>query len=560
MDCAGGSSGGSHSSHKGKAHWKARQESGQVAAKPSNSWAELHEDWEAPDGGNSEYRPDRDPKWGGPRQACQDALRKTRMCPVMLAHGSCTRPSCSFAHSQAELKPRPDLAKTRLCTLHMRGTCPHGSSCRFAHGEHELVAPRTKSTDLSTRERRQRSSRARRPPPVADEQASAQHQQPPSTAPTHSDDGYLSDSCQEASQETELDSLPSQARRQSQQSRTSRSSTLEKGAPSKANVQERGATLMVLNIPAFLTQGALLRLFEDLSESLLAEVDFFHVPWDAYEECNHSYAIINFASTTSASAFKAHWDGRRLMKDAGGQLRIVPAVLQGLSANVKHFLSDGTPNATLDKKFQPLAREVAPRPIVSLGSLRQVSLGEHELVPRSSKPLSNGAHSSNEIPHPQSQHEATFSTTSRSQALCGGGGAFQCHGVEGAPPPTPSNWSAMQTPANMHMHAQQAAACSVPQPGPCGCWQPIPLPEPVPAFQPVMGCVPPPLPMHPLIVAPAVPQCQTGWSPVPTSVPHLAQAHVYHDFHRGHHWVQHYPKTSCTATTSSSGEAPTAEQ
>jgi len=133
----------------------------------------------------------------------------------------------------------------------------------------------------------------------------------------------------------------------------------------------QGTTVMVLNIPSFLTQGALLRLFEDLSAKLVNEVDFFHVPWDADEGCNHSYAILNFSSRAAADGFKAHWDGKHLMKDVSeAALRIVPGILQGFSANVRHFSpgGEGSPmKAGTDPKFKPLLRDVPVRPASLLG-------------------------------------------------------------------------------------------------------------------------------------------------------------------------------------------------
>jgi len=527
-----GSGGGRRRSHTAKGHWRQRQESANWKQKPSTSWAEWHE--EAEDG-NDEH--DRAPKWGGPRQVCPDALKRTRMCPEVLAHRSCNRESCTFAHTRRELRPQPDLAKTRLCTFYMRGTCPHASACKFAHGESELQAPCVKNTSLSNEDPRQCSNTDRSPP---DERAAAP-MQTPSPPLARSEDSYLSDSLATTAEDVHR-------------------------ARNKVKMGKSGATLMVLNIPSFLTQGSLLRLFEDLSERLLAEVDFFHVPWDTHEECNHSYAIINFASSAAATDFKAHWDGRRLIKDSGGCLRIVPAVLQGLSANVRHFLGDSASTAALDAKFKPLGREVMPRPIVSLGSLRQLSPGARELRPASSTAVSSEAHSSNELPH-RSQIEVVFPMPSQSDVAPQGGGAC-CHGPSASAVPT--CWSVMQTPTNMHLPAQQVPACSAAQPGMYGCWQPMPLlSEPLPAFQPVLGCVPPPQTVHPMVVASTVPPCQHVWSCAPhaclgaTAIPTVAcnraQEPVYNDFHRDHRWVQHVPKASGTATTSASG-APTAKQ
>ena len=74
------------------------------------------------------------------------------MCPHLL-EGQCTKgPSCSYAHSQEELREAPNLKKTRLCQLFMIGNylekiqveflgkCNRGNMCSFAHGEEELRA------------------------------------------------------------------------------------------------------------------------------------------------------------------------------------------------------------------------------------------------------------------------------------------------------------------------------------------------------------------------------------------------------------------------------------
>lgn len=45
---------------------------------------------------------------------------------------------CGFAHSESELKCKPDLNKTKLCAKFRReGKC-HNEECVFAHGIEEL--------------------------------------------------------------------------------------------------------------------------------------------------------------------------------------------------------------------------------------------------------------------------------------------------------------------------------------------------------------------------------------------------------------------------------------
>ena len=53
--------------------------------------------------------------------------------------GRCRRgQACNFAHSEADLRPQPNLISTRLCAQFSAGGCRYGRRCRFAHGEVEL--------------------------------------------------------------------------------------------------------------------------------------------------------------------------------------------------------------------------------------------------------------------------------------------------------------------------------------------------------------------------------------------------------------------------------------
>jgi hypothetical protein len=65
-------------------------------------------------------------------------LRKTKMCMNFLK-GMCRHDQdCSYAHSEVELRERPNLRKTRLCRNFALGACALGSGCSFAHGGEEL--------------------------------------------------------------------------------------------------------------------------------------------------------------------------------------------------------------------------------------------------------------------------------------------------------------------------------------------------------------------------------------------------------------------------------------
>lgn len=63
---------------------------------------------------------------------------KTKLCPHY-QNGGCKKGStCTFAHSEAELRDTPNLKKTKMCQLFMMGKCHIGQNCSFAHGEEEL--------------------------------------------------------------------------------------------------------------------------------------------------------------------------------------------------------------------------------------------------------------------------------------------------------------------------------------------------------------------------------------------------------------------------------------
>eukprot|EP00443_Scrippsiella_acuminata_P080251 CAMPEP_0115566706 /NCGR_PEP_ID=MMETSP0271-20121206/103720_1 /TAXON_ID=71861 /ORGANISM="Scrippsiella trochoidea, Strain CCMP3099" /LENGTH=178 /DNA_ID=CAMNT_0003001017 /DNA_START=70 /DNA_END=605 /DNA_ORIENTATION=- len=64
-------------------------------------------------------------------------LFKTEMCRLIQT-GGCRRKFCRFAHSEAELRPKPDLMKTRPCHFLLdRGYC-RNRQCGFAHNAAEL--------------------------------------------------------------------------------------------------------------------------------------------------------------------------------------------------------------------------------------------------------------------------------------------------------------------------------------------------------------------------------------------------------------------------------------
>ncbi|KFH03382.1 zinc finger (CCCH type) motif-containing protein [Toxoplasma gondii VAND] len=69
----------------------------------------------------------------------QARLTKTRLCKYITERGSCEAGSaCAYAHSEAELVPRPDLRKTKLCYAFLANRCKLGDACSYAHTSQEL--------------------------------------------------------------------------------------------------------------------------------------------------------------------------------------------------------------------------------------------------------------------------------------------------------------------------------------------------------------------------------------------------------------------------------------
>mmetsp|Transcript_47037 Transcript_47037/g.65305 ORF Transcript_47037/g.65305 Transcript_47037/m.65305 type:complete len:97 (+) Transcript_47037:114-404(+) len=65
-------------------------------------------------------------------------LYKTKLCPN-LEQGQCIRGgTCKFAHTEEELRKRPDLSKTKLCDEFLKGQCTRGGNCLYAHTVEEL--------------------------------------------------------------------------------------------------------------------------------------------------------------------------------------------------------------------------------------------------------------------------------------------------------------------------------------------------------------------------------------------------------------------------------------
>jgi len=116
-------------------------------------------------------------------------------------------------------------------------------------------------------------------------------------------------------------------------------------------------TLLVVNVPSYLTQGALLSMLEDLTQSMRGNYDFYYCPWDEQEGRNKGYAILNFSDPKHALDFQQHWANRSICRGSRERpLRVMRASVQGREANLEYFSRvEITPCSEL--RFRPLYRD-----------------------------------------------------------------------------------------------------------------------------------------------------------------------------------------------------------
>jgi len=69
-------------------------------------------------------------------------FQKTKYCDFFIKRGRCRkRHRCMFAHSEAELRPLPDLRFTKMCPSVVAGGECAQEDCTYAHSPHELRTP-----------------------------------------------------------------------------------------------------------------------------------------------------------------------------------------------------------------------------------------------------------------------------------------------------------------------------------------------------------------------------------------------------------------------------------
>lgn len=77
-------------------------------------------------------------------------LINTQLCARFISKGYCNKRDCTFAHSDKELRPLPDLKCTKWCRLVFHGLVCHDELCPYAHttqqlrsNAHDLVSYKT---------------------------------------------------------------------------------------------------------------------------------------------------------------------------------------------------------------------------------------------------------------------------------------------------------------------------------------------------------------------------------------------------------------------------------
>lgn len=124
---------------------------------------------------------------------------------------------------------------------------------------------------------------------------------------------------------------------------------------------EEVTTLIISNLPLYLTQGALLSFFQDLTTNMRGKFDFFYSPWD--HEAGHSfgYCVINFTDEEQAGRFYHQWTNKDIFGSGRGPkphppLKVAKASLQGLQKNIDYFCKAGIGRCP-DVRFCPLYRD-----------------------------------------------------------------------------------------------------------------------------------------------------------------------------------------------------------
>jgi len=108
---------------------------------------------------------------------------------------------------------------------------------------------------------------------------------------------------------------------------------------SEDDLRDNTTTIMIQNLPEVLTQRALAKGLD--TNGFAGQYDFMYLPTDFGSGTSHGYAFVNFCVPGASQRLIDLWDrqrpwGRTTMSKA---LRIMPAAVQGLEANVARWNS-----------------------------------------------------------------------------------------------------------------------------------------------------------------------------------------------------------------------------
>lgn len=323
-------------------------------------------------------------------------LARTSMCRSFLKSGNCDDPHCLFAHSERQLRTTMGFFKTKICRFAASGRCKHGSVCRFAHAPVELQenpeevqVPLPVQVPHSQQQPQQRQQQQRQQQP---QQQPMQRQGESPNKPSRQAAGDWGDVASDNSTRAGTTDSSGAAQTPGQTPEGSGDSGQEEQAhqqPKQNRMDNRSSrptrhctTMMLQNVPNFMTQGAIVSLLEDLTVDIRGAFDFFYCPWDPYEDQNLGYAIINFFSRSVAADFERSWANKPLLAGARGmkKLRIVPAALQGRAANLRHFSGFSLAHHA-DPRFRPLVRagpSAALQPMAVCNDLVERSLPQDQ--------------------------------------------------------------------------------------------------------------------------------------------------------------------------------------
>jgi len=335
-------------------------------------------------------------------------LEKTSMCKQFLEMGNCSNPRCYYAHDERELRTTTEFFKTKLCRFAASGRCKHGAACRFAHILEELPPSMAQSlrgseqqqqrqqqqrqrqgrggngsTDTGNSifngDRRQSSFDGENSDPAGGGGRVARQQPTNDWAEMNSDQGSGTGGHPSSDQSTRAEtsaSVPTpEGSGDSGQEEFSEAHLQRRAGVGDERGRRRAGephrpfgrhctTMMLTNVPNFLTQGALVSLLEDLTVSMRDAFDFFYCPWDPYQDRNLGYCIVNFFSRSVAADFATQWANQLLLPRTHGckRLRIVPAALQGRRENLRHFSGFSLAHHN-DPRFRPLVRASPNEPL-----------------------------------------------------------------------------------------------------------------------------------------------------------------------------------------------------